>query len=225
MQKVRDQAFSIRNIALSLLVGTGFQILFHSPLRGSFHLSLTVLCAIGDMRVFSLGWWCTRIPTRRLRPRGTWDTTNCSSNFTYRAFTFFGLASQLVLLFFCSYIVVPQPRLNHFKRFRLFPVRSPLLGESRTWFIFLEVLRCFSSLGSLPNPTLLGLRIMSISTHGVAPFGHVRVNACLTALRTLSWSTPSFFASHVPRHPSRAFSRLSYLSIITKILVLKLRRL
>jgi hypothetical protein len=132
MQKVRNQAFLIRDIALLLLVGTGFQILFHSPLRGSFHLSLTVLCAIGDMRVFSLGGWCPRIPTRRLRPRGTWDTTNCCSDFTYRAFTFYGLASQLVLLSYSSYIVVPQPLLNCFNRFRLYPVRSPLLGVSRT---------------------------------------------------------------------------------------------
>ncbi len=46
--------------------------------------------------------------------------------------------------------------------------------------------------------------------HGVAPFGYVRVNARLTARRTLSWSTPSFIASHVPRHPSRALSRLSF---------------
>ncbi len=132
MQKVRGQAFSIRSIALPLLVGTGFQILFHSPLRGSFHLSLTVLCAIGDMRVFSLGGWCPRIPTRRLRPRGTWDTSNCCSDFTYRAFTFYGLASQLVLLSCSSYIEVPQPRLNHFKRFRLHPFRSPLLRVSLT---------------------------------------------------------------------------------------------
>ena len=49
MQKVRSQAFLLRGIALLPLVGTGFQILFHSPSRGSFHLSLTVLCAIGDM--------------------------------------------------------------------------------------------------------------------------------------------------------------------------------
>ena len=56
MQKVRGQAFPfLRGIALPPLVGTGFQILFHSPSRGSFHLSLTVLCAIGDMLVFSLG--------------------------------------------------------------------------------------------------------------------------------------------------------------------------
>ena len=132
MQKVRCQAFSIRSIALQLLVGTGFQILFHSPLRGSFHLSLTVLCAIGDIRVFSLGGWCPRIPTRRLRPRGTWDTSNCCSDFTYRAFTFSGQASQLVLLSCSSYIEVPQPRLNPFKRFRLHPFRSPLLRVSRT---------------------------------------------------------------------------------------------
>jgi hypothetical protein len=56
MQKVRGQALLLNEvIALPLLVGTGFQILFHSPLRGSFHLSLTVLCAVGDMLVFSLG--------------------------------------------------------------------------------------------------------------------------------------------------------------------------
>ena len=30
--------------------------------------------------------------------------------------------------------------------FGLFPVRSPLLGESLTYFLFLQVLRCFSSL-------------------------------------------------------------------------------
>ena len=46
---------SLAGIALPPLVGTGFQILFHSPSRGSFHLSLAVLCAIGDMLVFSLG--------------------------------------------------------------------------------------------------------------------------------------------------------------------------
>ena len=55
MQKVRSQAFPLRDIALLLLVSTGFQILFHSPYRGSFHLSLAVLYAIGDLLVFSLG--------------------------------------------------------------------------------------------------------------------------------------------------------------------------
>ena len=45
MQKERGQAFMDRSprIALPQLVGIWFQILFHSPHRGSFHLSLTVL--------------------------------------------------------------------------------------------------------------------------------------------------------------------------------------
>jgi hypothetical protein len=55
--------------------------------------------------------------------------------------------------------------------------------------------------------------------HGVAPFGYMRVKACLAALRILSWPTPSFVASYVPRHPSRALSRLLYLSIINTVSV------
>ena len=41
--------------------------------RGSFHLSLTVLCAIGRSVVFCLGWWSTLLPTGVLVPRGTLD--------------------------------------------------------------------------------------------------------------------------------------------------------
>jgi hypothetical protein len=43
MQKARGQAFRRSGIALPLLVGIRFQELFHSPHRGAFHLSLTVL--------------------------------------------------------------------------------------------------------------------------------------------------------------------------------------
>ena len=43
--------------------------------RGSFHLSLTVLCAIGRSVVFCLGWWSTLLPTRFLVSRGTLDTS------------------------------------------------------------------------------------------------------------------------------------------------------
>jgi hypothetical protein len=53
--KGTQSGISLAGIALLQLVGSGFQNLFHSPSRGSFHLSLTVLCAIGDMLVFSLG--------------------------------------------------------------------------------------------------------------------------------------------------------------------------
>ena len=45
MQEVRCQAIK----ALQLLVGNPFQVLFHSPHRGAFHLSLTVLCSLSVM--------------------------------------------------------------------------------------------------------------------------------------------------------------------------------
>ena len=41
MQKVRGR--TVKDIVLPLLVDARFQVLFHSPHRGAFHLSLTVL--------------------------------------------------------------------------------------------------------------------------------------------------------------------------------------
>ena len=41
MQKAPGHA--VKDLALPELVGTRFQVLFHSPCRGAFHLSLTVL--------------------------------------------------------------------------------------------------------------------------------------------------------------------------------------
>ena len=71
------------------------------------------------------------------------------SVFAYRAVTFFGRLSHTFLLtdrFVTSICQTLQPRPCKQGRFRLFPVRSPLLGE---WFLFLWVLRCFSSPGAL----------------------------------------------------------------------------
>ena len=49
----------------------------------------------------------------------------------------------------CFLNEVLQPRRSTPLRFGLFPVRSPLLRESFDYFLFLQVLRCFSSLGWL----------------------------------------------------------------------------
>ena len=43
------------------LVGAWVQVLFHSPNRGAFHRSLTVLSTIGLTGVFSLAGWSRRI--------------------------------------------------------------------------------------------------------------------------------------------------------------------
>ena len=49
-------------IALRLLVGLRFQVLFHSPHWGTFHLSLTVLVLYRSPSVFSLGEWTPQLP-------------------------------------------------------------------------------------------------------------------------------------------------------------------
>jgi hypothetical protein len=46
-----------------------------SPLRGAFHLSLTVLVHYRSLKVLSLGGWSPRLPTRFLVPCGTQDTS------------------------------------------------------------------------------------------------------------------------------------------------------
>ena len=50
-------------IALRLFVGLRFQVLFHSPHGGTFHLSLTVLVHYRSSSVFSLGEWTPQLPT------------------------------------------------------------------------------------------------------------------------------------------------------------------
>ena len=60
LQEARPETFALlahADIVLGLLVGTRFQVLFHSPRRGTFHLSLTVLVHYRSPRVFSLTEW------------------------------------------------------------------------------------------------------------------------------------------------------------------------
>ena len=71
------------------------------------------------------------------------------------------------------------------ERFGLFPGRSPLLGESLVYFLFLQVLRCFSSLRSPPDLSPDD----SPSDCRVVPFGNPRINGYLhlpEAYRSLS---------------------------------------
>ena len=71
------------------------------------------------------------------------------------------------------------------QRFGLFPVRSPLLRESLVYFLFLQVLRCFSSLRS-PH---CHCSDNSPSDCWVVPFGNPRIKGHLhlpEAYRSLS---------------------------------------
>lgn len=65
LQEARPDTLRCLHIAivLGLLVGTRFQVLFHSPCRGTFHLSLTVLVHYRSLQVFSLSQWTGSLQT------------------------------------------------------------------------------------------------------------------------------------------------------------------
>ncbi len=129
------------------LVGTRFQVLFHSRPRVLFTFPSRYCFTIGRQVVFSLGRWSSLIPTGFLVPHGTWVPTPGSlRGFAYRPFTFSGAPFQMLRLPLrfvsprplCAGVrigpstpLVQRTQASAYSRFRLFPVRSPLLGESR----------------------------------------------------------------------------------------------
>jgi hypothetical protein len=69
LQKVRDRTFNV----LSLLVNTGFQVLFHSPPGVLFTFPSRYYALSVTRDVFRLGGWSPRLPTGFLVSCGTLD--------------------------------------------------------------------------------------------------------------------------------------------------------
>ena len=143
MQKARSQPFPEGHrppTACTYMVsGT-----FHSPKRGTFHFSLTLLVTIGRQVVLSLTGWSPRIHTRFHVSGTTWDDSESPTPFDYETVTLFGRSFQNVHLgigFVTSWVFCGLPWRSHDTNnatattlarcwFGLFPVRSPLLRES-----------------------------------------------------------------------------------------------
>ena len=87
LQKARRHTFPRRALVLRPYVSERFQVLFHSPHRGSFHLSLTVLVHYRSSRVFSLGGWTPLLPTGLACPVVLRLTGLHRSPFAYGTFT------------------------------------------------------------------------------------------------------------------------------------------
>jgi hypothetical protein len=131
-------------MGLRPLVGIRFQVLFHSPNRGSFHLSLALLFAIGHQVVLSLARWAALIHARFHGTGATRELRRRSTLFDYGAFTLYGQAFQPARLkadFVTPCHVYDRDPGSHNTTyatliglahtwFGLFPFRSPLLGES-----------------------------------------------------------------------------------------------
>ena len=120
---------------LRLLAGARFQVLFHSPPGVLFTFPSRYWCAIGHWRVFRLGGWSPLLPTGFHVSGGTRVPGGGDRGSAYGALTLYRRPSHAVPLprsFVTAQCLVPRPRRGlRSRRFGLFPVRSPLLGESR----------------------------------------------------------------------------------------------
>jgi hypothetical protein len=172
---------------------------FHSPNRGTFHFSLTLLTTIGRLGVLSLAGWSPRIHTGFHVSGATWDPFGSPLPFAYEAVTLYGGSFQSLQLnngFVTPWSICGPTRRSHDPNdatattlarrwFGLIPFRSPLLRES-SFVSFTQGTKMFD-FPSVPAPSYG----FTWSCSGITPSAlpHLRdprVKACLTAHRGLS---------------------------------------
>ena len=133
-------------------------------------------------------------------PGGTQVPGGRPAAFAYWTVTICGGLSHTLLL--ASGFVTPicrtlQPRKSKPLRFGLFPVRSPLLGE---YFLFLWVLRCFSSPGYLPLIYRFNQRI-PLDRNGGFPHSDIPGSTPVHGSSRLFAVTHVLLRHLAPRHP------------------------
>ncbi len=213
---------------LSRFVSTRFQVLFHSPSGVLFTFPSRYSFTIGHQRYLAL-----RDGPRRFPPNSTCLVvlgipTGRSSAFRLRGCHPVSPAIQCRSAKRRFVYSLPSrqqgrmgpttPRRKRLpsitpSRFRLLPFRSPLLGE----FLFLQVVRCFSSLRTLHAAYLIQRRVTRHDPGRVAPFGNSRITACAAAPRDFSQLCRALHRPLVPRHPPCALSSLTIISLSTRL--------
>ena len=159
---------------LQPLVGAWFQDLFHPGTPRTFHLSLTVLCAIGLLVVFSLTGWCRLIQRGFLRSPPTQDTPTPFPNCHYRTLTLCGWPSQTI-----------RVRWKKFTKGSYYPecaVTHLVWAVPRSLATTTGITIVFSSCGyldvSVHRVCLTPKRDNQSSTGWVAPFGYQWISPC-----------------------------------------------
>ena len=194
---------------LCLLVNIGFQVLFHSPPGVLFNFPSRYFFTIGYQLVFSLTGWSPLLHTRFHVSRTTLDST-LSNHFSYT-----GLSPSLVcfsktiLLNSLNQLCSPNPRW----------ISSPGLGSSyfarhysrnRVFFLFLWVLRCFSSPRSPPIHYFTHVWINQLFSWLEFPHSdiHGLLNICFSPWLFAAYHV--FLRLLVPRHSPYALSSLTF---------------
>ena len=128
--------------------------------------------SIGLPSIFSLAGWSPLLPTGFLVSRRTQDAATPPGTCPYGIITLYDVHFHTLPVRSCYRSAVLQPRgCRDSPGLGSFPFAHHYSGN-RSFFLFLQVLRCFSSLRMLLN----GDRP---SACRVPPFGHLRINSCL----------------------------------------------
>ena len=128
-------------------------------------------------------------PASHRVPRVRWYSGSCLVNFSfaYRALTYYGDPSQSLLLDLLLDYAVRNPEGIATSGLASFPF-ARRYSENRCFFLFLLLLRCFSSEGFLCI-AMYSLCSDTVLPYRVSPFGHLRVYGYLlltAAFRSLS---------------------------------------
>ena len=214
----KRHAVTRHKASLRRIVGTRFQVLFHSPPGVLFTFPSRYLSAIGHQGVFRLNGWSRQIHTEFQGFRVTWGHAPELAAYTYGAITLYGPAFQPAST---------SPQVSHSAPVRqnwsngpTTPHLQPLPGITQAWFglfRFRSPLLSESLLFSLPVGTemfhfptfppltlCVQVRVTGHDSSWVSPFGHPRITARLPTPRGLSQAPTSFIGSwcqgihHVP---------------------------
>ena len=172
---------------LCVLVNIRFQVLFHSPPGVLFTFPSQYCSSIGHRVVFRLGGWAPHLLIGFHVSDDTLDTANASSHFAYKTLTSFGWISHSIRLW--SEIVCRGPNPISISTYGLASSTfARHYSRNLVWFLFLSLLRCFSSGGS-PRIPMYSVYVSWFFTMSVSTFGYLRIEAHLqlpAAFRSLS---------------------------------------
>ena len=217
LQKVRRRALAPPSAACKHGVSGSISL----PSRGSFHLSLTVLCSIGHQGVFRVGGWSPLLQARFHVSRPTLDPASPARLSSTGLSPSLGRPSHGASTSSAGQFRGPNPA-THARRFALLRVRSPLLTESIFSFSsspYLDV-----SVQAVPPCTVC----VPVQVRGCSPRGFPHSD--IPGSSPMCGSPRLFAAYHVllrllvPRHPPRALSCLTFFpgtsrSVVTEFFV------
>ena len=195
--------------SLRRIVGTRFQVLFHSPPGVLFTFPSRYLSAIGHQGVFRLNGWSRQIHTEFQGFRVTWGTAPELVSYTYGAITRYGttfqwtsISTQVSYSAHSRQTMMSNPTTPHLQPlpgitqiwFSLFRFRSPLLSESLLFSLPVGT-EMFHFPTFPPHTLCVQMRVTGHDSSWVSPFGHPRITAWLPTPQGLSQAPTSFIGS------------------------------